>query len=249
MIDRDDVTAASASSASSAPASWVRIASEDTDTSIDRFELFSARRALSLLKTALGRERLLELLRDEIAAGDAFLRDHLARSAGKEATGTTILRAHGISAGEFAAWLGRAFQREDVLLAAHPEHYSIHNQPGGSVNIVETLGDKVCSFFMAGWDASAATEEELRSAAEEGSGARRSRMVLEDGTVVGSISNLFRDEPDGFTVRLSVTLPATCAPEVIDQHLEHFAVEYRNWILAAAREREDEAAETAATTD
>jgi hypothetical protein len=33
-----------------------------------------------------------------------------------------------------------------------------------------------------------------------------------------------------------VTLPATCAPEVVEQHLEHFAVEFRTWILRAAAE-------------
>lgn len=236
MTTSNDATADQTAIDTTAQQRWVRRAGDERDSTIDGFELFSAHRALTLLKSRLGRERLLELLSDDIAAGDAFLRDHLARSAGRESTGTTVLRARGISAAQFSGWLSRAFQREDVLLAAHPEHYSIHNAPGGSVNIVETLGDKVCSFFMAGWDASVATEEELRSAAEDGSDARRSRMVLEDGTVVGSISNLFQDERDGFTVRLSVTLPATCAPDVIDQHLEHFAVEYRNWILAAAGE-------------
>jgi hypothetical protein len=55
--------------------------------------------------------------------------------------------------------------------------------------------------------------------------------------VVGSIANAFDEEPDGFTARLSVTLPATCAPEVVDQHLEHFAVEFRTWIRRAAAER------------
>lgn len=61
-------------------------------------------------------------------------------------------------------------------------------------------------------------------------------MLLADGTVVGSISNAFEDEPDGFTAHLSVTLPASCTPVVIEQHLEHFAVEFRTWILRAASE-------------
>ena len=122
---------------------WVRLAGEDTDASIDGFELFSARRALSLLKGKLGRIRLLELLSDEIAAGDAFLRGHLERSSGEEATGTTTLHAHGITAAEFTGWLARAFAREDVMLAGHPEHYSIHAEPGRDVNIVETLGEVV----------------------------------------------------------------------------------------------------------
>ncbi|MFJ3036145.1 hypothetical protein ACIPC2_17195 [Curtobacterium pusillum] len=208
----------------------VRLAGEDTDATIDGFELFSARRALELLKRKLGRERLLDLLHEEIDAGDAFLLDHLERSGGAEASGTTTLRAHGITAAEFGAWLAAAFARDDVMLAGHPEHYSIHAEPGQLVNIVETLDDQVCSFFMRPWDDSVTVEQELPVE-------RRSHMLLADGTVVGSIGNVFEEGPDGFTARLSVTLPATCAPEVIEQHLEHFAVEFRTWILRAARER------------
>lgn len=215
------------------PAS-VRLAGEDTDQTIDGFELFSARRALGLLKRTLGRERLLALLRDEIAAGDAFLRDHLARSGGRETTGTTTLRARGISAAAFGAWLGGAFAREDVMLAGHPEHYAIHAEPGRLVNIVETLDTYVCSFFMRPWDASGAGT--TAPAAGGGSATRRSHMLLADGTVVGSIENTFEEELDGFTARLSVTLPVTCAPAAVDQHLEHFAVEFRTWILRAAAE-------------
>lgn len=212
-------------------ASWVRLDGEDGDGPIDGFELTSARRALALLKRRLGRERLLELLQEEIAAGDAFLRDHLERSDGREATGTTVLRVHGISARAFGGWLGQAFAREDVMLAGHPEHYSIHAEPGSGPNIVETLGDQVCSFFMQEWDASVVAEPQPDDAPT-----RRSRMLLADGTVIGSVANTFRDVDGGFTAHLSVTLPATCSPDVVDQHLAHFAVEFRTWILRAARE-------------
>jgi hypothetical protein len=216
---------------------WVRLAGDDTDSSIDGFELFSARRALALLKGKLGRMRLLELLSDEIAAGDAFLRGHLERSSGEQVTATTTLRAHGITAAEFTGWLARAFAREDVMLAGHPEHYSIHAAPGRHVNIVETLGEYVCSFFMREWNDSVVEEQELPSAGTGKPAGRRSHMLLQDGTVIGSIANAFDEEPGGFTARLSVTLPATCAPDVIEQHLEHFAVEFRTWILRAAAEQ------------
>ncbi|BDZ47879.1 hypothetical protein GCM10025867_01200 [Frondihabitans sucicola] len=212
----------------------VHVVGREDDRDIDGFELFSARRALALLKTTLGRERLLDLLGDEIRAGDDFLRDHLARSGGQETTGVTVVRAHGITAAQYTEWLSRAFGRLDVMLAAHPEHYSIHAEKG-RVNIVETLGDKVCSFYMGGWDESV-IEDAATAGPQEPPTDRRSRLALEDGTVVGWISNEFEDEEDGFSVRLTVTLPATCAPDVIEQHLQHFAVEYRNWILGAAAE-------------
>ncbi len=225
--------------ATSASQQWVRLAGEDDDRSIDGFELFSARRALKLLKGNLGREGLLELLRDEIAAGDAFLKGHVERSGGQEATGTTTLRARGITAADFTSWFSRAFAREDVMLAGHPEHYSIHAEPGRDVNIVETLGEFVCSFFMRPWDDSVVTVQELPSVTSEKPRGRRSHMLLQDGTVVGSIANAFDEEPDGFIATLSVTLPATCAPDVVEQHLEHFAVEFRTWILRAAAELTD----------
>ncbi|MET3949036.1 hypothetical protein ABIB49_003762 [Arthrobacter sp. UYCu512] len=169
-------------------APWVRLAGQTTDTSIDGFELFSARRALHLLKSQLSRERLLELLSDEIAAGDAFLRDHLDRSSGEETTGTKTLLAHGITAAQFTGWLSRAFAREDVMLAGHPEHYSIHAEPGSNVNIVETLGEYVCSFFMRPYVDSVIAHDGLPSDQPAG---RQSHMLLHDGTIVGSIANAF----------------------------------------------------------
>ncbi len=216
------------------PERWVRLAGENSEGSIERFELASARRALKLLKGNLGRVRLLDLLQDEIAAGNSFLRAQAERSAGQETTGTTTLRAHGITATQFTDWLLQAFGREDVLLAGHPEHYSIHSADGNA-HIVETLGEHVCSFFMREWDESALPEPDLRSS--DAADARRSRLLLEDGTVVGSISTSFDEEQDGFRAHLSVTLPTTCGPQVIEQHLQHFAVEFRNWILTAAAER------------
>jgi len=219
-----------------APNRWVRLDGEDHDGTIEAFELFSARRALGLLKDKLGRLRLLELLQEEIEAGNAFLRAQVQLSAGQEITGTTTLRAHGITAAQFTDWLSRAFGRENVLLAAHPEHYSIHRAPGRDVNIVETLGNHVCSFLMRPWDDSVVAAQGLRSAAGGSANTRRSHMVLEDGTVVGSVSTAFDEEVDGLTARLSVTLPGTCGP-LVEQHLEHFAVEFRNWILLAAAEQ------------
>lgn len=223
---------------------WVHLDGEGDDASIDAFELFSARRALKLLKHRLGRERLLDLLHEEIGAGNAFLREQVQVAAGEETTGTTTLRAHGIGAAQFTSWLGRAFGREDVLLAAHPEHYSIHHAPGRDVNIVETLGDYVCSFYMRPWDAAVAARAEPTPPAGA-TNIRRSHILLDDGTVVGSVSTAFEEDgPAGLIAVLSVTLPSSCGA-LVEQHLEHFAVEFRSWILLAAAEL---ATETASQT-
>jgi hypothetical protein len=40
----------------------------------------------------------------------------------------------------------------------------------------------------------------------------------------------------GMRAELSVTLPATSAPAAIEQHLQHFSVEFRSWMRRAAAE-------------
>lgn len=211
------------------PVAAVRIAGEADDTTINRYELDSARRALRLLKGNLGPERLHALVKDQIVEGNALFRRHVERSHGEQATGTVTLEASGLAAADFSAWMSRAFARPDVLLAAHPEHYLI--DPKGP-HIVETLGDHVIGFYVGPWDQSKVPGDGPKNVDK-----RYSLLILDDDqTVFGSISTLFSDTADGMRAELSVTLPATSAPYAIDQHLEHFSVEFRNWMLLAAAE-------------
>ncbi len=139
--------------ADNAPMASVRIAGEPDDKNINRYELESARRALRLIKGNLGYNRLHALVSEQIAEGNALFRDHVKRSDGKQATGIITLEATGLTAANFSAWMNRAFAREDVLIAAHPEHYLIMSGPNGP-HIVETLGDHVVGFYMGSWDKS-----------------------------------------------------------------------------------------------
>ncbi|MFJ1764900.1 hypothetical protein ACIOD2_31555 [Amycolatopsis sp. NPDC088138] len=205
----------------------VRIAGEPDDRNIDRYELDSARRALRLIKGNLG-DRLPALVGEQIAAGNAFFRDHVQRSGGEQATGTVTIEATGLTAAGFSAWMTRAFTREDVLIAAQPEHYLMDMADPRGPHIVEALGEHVVGFRMGGWD-----ESEVPG----GTDRRHSLLTLDDdGTVFGSVSTSFREAAHGMTVELSVTLPATSAPEAVEQHLQHFSVEFRSWLLLAAAE-------------
>lgn len=205
--------------------------------SIDEFELFYARRALKLLKARLGRTGLLDLLAADIEEGNAFLRDRALASEGRFQHGTTVLSTTGLTAGEFVAWMNEAFSDEDVLLDAHPEHYAIGDEPDGSVLVVENVGHRVCCFYMASWNAEAtawAEDAEALLPESDFPYKRATNLVLADGTVVGRVLIQFGDHENGFTSSLTVYLPAECAADVLDHHLRHFAVEFRNWIVAAS---------------
>ncbi|WLQ69304.1 MULTISPECIES: hypothetical protein [Streptomyces] len=209
--------------------------------SIDDFELFYARRALDRFRARLGREGLLELLAADIEEGNAFLRQSALDSDGSFTAGTTVLTTRGLSSGEFLAWMEKAFAGDEyALLTAHPEHYVMAPGADGAFNVVENIGPHVCSFFMGGWGTDAmawATDADELLPESEFPHKMSSNLFLADGTVVGRALTQFGDTPDGFTASLTVYVPSACPRDVLEHHLRHYAVEFRNWITAAAQTR------------
>ncbi|MHA6758092.1 hypothetical protein [Streptacidiphilus sp. PAMC 29251] len=206
--------------------------------SIDDLELFYSRRALERFRTRLGREGLLELLAADIEEGNAFLRESARTSEGSFKAGTTVLATQGLSSGAFLAWMDKAFAGtdENALLAAHPEHYVMGTDATGA-RVVENIGPHVADFYMGGWGTAAlAWAEDAAELLPESEFPRKmsSNLFLADGTVVGRALIQFGDTADGFTANLTVYFPSTCPDEVLDHHLRHYAVEFRNWIVAAA---------------
>ncbi|MFJ9343092.1 hypothetical protein ACIRP0_27950 [Streptomyces sp. NPDC101733] len=220
----------------------VTLVSGPTGTgSIDDFELFSARRALDRFRARLGRQGLLDLLAADIEDGNAFLRESAIASDGSFTAGTTVLTTRGLTSGTFLAWMDNAFSGDEkALLAAHPEHYVMTPGPDGAFNVVENIGPHVCSFFMGGWGtdamAWAADADELLPESEFPH-KMSSNLFLADGTVVGRALTQFGDTADGFTASLTVYVPTACPQDVLEHHLRHYAVEFRNWIIAAAAVR------------
>ncbi|MCX5214755.1 hypothetical protein OG689_36800 [Kitasatospora sp. NBC_00240] len=208
--------------------------------SIDDFELFYARRAVARFRERLGRQGLLDLLAADIEEGNAALRESARTSDGSFTGRTTVLATQGLTSGEFLGWMGKAFSDESVLLAAHPEHYSITDQEDGSVHVVENIGPHIASFYLGSWGAEAMTWAE--DAAErlpeaEFPHKQATNLFLADGTIIGRVLIQFGDTADGFTSSLSVYMPTSCPDDVLEHHLRHFAIEFRNWITAAAAAR------------
>ncbi|MFJ4872959.1 hypothetical protein [Streptomyces sp. NPDC088757] len=208
--------------------------------SIDDFELFYARRAVDRFRTLLGRRGMLDLLAADIEEGNAFLRENALASGGVFKGGTTVLAAQGLTSGEFLAWMDRAFAGDEKpLLAAHPEHYVMGTDEIGA-RVVENIGPHVASFYMGGWGTDALDwAEDADELLPEAEFPRKmsSNLFLADGTVVGRALIQFGDTAYGFTAHLTVYFPVTCPEEVLDHHLRHYAVEFRNWIVAAAAAR------------
>ncbi|MFE4604149.1 hypothetical protein ACFRKE_25220 [Kitasatospora indigofera] len=204
--------------------------------SIDDFELFYARRALDRFRTLLGRQGLLDLLAADIEEGNAFLRESARTSGGSFKAGTTVLATKGLTSAAFLAWMDEAFAGDErALLMAHPEHYVMGTDSVGA-RVVENIGPHIADFYMGGWGTDAmAWAEDAAELLPESEFPRKmsSNLFLADGTVIGRALIQFGDTVDGFTANLTVYFPVTCPDDVLDHHLRHYAVEFRNWIVAA----------------
>ena len=150
-----------------------------------------------------------------------------------------MLAIKGIKSSEFLQWLDRQFDNESVMLAAEPDHIVITPLPEASVKIVEMVGAHVCEIRLpiyegaATWD-DAIVEEVLPEA--DYPVRRIATLTLPDGTFMGRMFTQFGDTAEGFNVSLMAYFPAACPEDVFEHHRQHLAVEFRNWILAAAAE-------------
>lgn len=203
------------------------------------FELLHARQVLAQLKGLLGRQGLLELLDAEIEKGNAFLREMAELSHGELRPTTIELQATGITALQFLQWLGKAFDTESTLLAAEPDHYAMYLNPDSTVTVVERLGLHASRVLLPAFDKAPnwVPDAEAHLLPESEYPFRRiADISLADGTVVGRMLNQFGDTEDGFKAHITAFFPTACPEEHFEHHRQHIAVEFANWIRAAAAE-------------
>jgi hypothetical protein len=116
------------------------------------------------------------------------------------------------------------------MLAAQPEHFVVTGNADATSDVVENIGPHVCSFKIHFTGEDSAAGDLLPD--------YPIRMVghakLADGTVTMHVLHQFRDTAAGFDAHLTIFFPEACPEaEVIEQHRQHLAVEFNNWITAA----------------
>lgn len=207
----------------------IEVSGPTSGLSLVEYELLSARRALQKLKSLLGRERLIELLRAETDETEGNFNQWLAESGGKFRPALTGLRVTGLSTAEFFSYFDSIRSEEPKMLAAHPEHFVIAEIDGG-LEVIENCGPYISHFRVRFDDDSPAVDELLPDYPV--------RMVgdisMREGSVEARVLHQFKDTDDGFEARLAIYFPAVVPDEVIEGYRQHQAVEFSNWIAAAA---------------
>ncbi|HXB86086.1 hypothetical protein [Mycobacterium sp.] len=192
------------------------------------WELFFARRALAMLKSRLGREGLLELLKPDLDDSAEHFRAWVAASEGKWRPAQTELRVKGISAAEFLAYFHSAIPDQPRLLAAEPEHF-VMTQVDDRLQVVENLGPYITDLRILLTDDDQAIDDLTADYPVRMVG----NVILPDGTLFAHALHQFRETADGFDVVLGIYFPDAAPAEVIEGHRQHLAVEFTNWIIDA----------------
>ncbi len=187
-------------------------------------------------KNALGHDGIRARLRRELALSDMVARLVARMSRGRRAYSVIEIVSPAGTAEAFANWFEEVarLNREDVMLAALPEHYLIATDAAGRQEVIETNGGApmVARFFVDYADLSSLRSEADPDYPVQVAGVARAP----NGAAIGGVRHQFRNEGAGFRAKLTVEFPSLIMPSVVTGHCWHLACEFSNWIRAAIGE-------------
>lgn len=197
--------------------------------------LGSLREALRRRKTELGHSGIERQLAHDIRWSTHVARLTARASQGRRAFSVIELVVARGSAEGFVEWFNQRTQTDDepAMLAAHPEHYLFRTGDDGHQEVWETNGGSplAARFFIDYEDTSSLRTPPSPEYPIQVAGVAR----LADGLAIGGVRHQFRDEAGGFRALLTVEFPAVSLPTILRGHRWHLAIEFSNWIEAAAR--------------
>lgn len=205
---------------------------------VDSWELKASRRALRNLKTLLAGQPMLNLLKPQIEEADAYYKEIIDKSKGQYKESRIDLKANGITVASFLDWWGEWMQELqdeekkvetflETMVPAHPEHYALPPYPSG---VVETIGEHIARVQIKPvFD----LPDFVRAYGDSSYKPLSAIGTLEDGGVLFYILQELRDCEGGCQFRLRLLFPAAAPQVFFDEHAEHLAVEFRQFITLA----------------
>ncbi|WP_280344157.1 hypothetical protein [Nocardia abscessus] len=196
--------------------------------------LDAQRSALSSMKTRLGHAGVYAVLERDLAISERMTRTGVALSRGRTKHAVTRLEVPGYSAERFAAWFTdlTATNAETDMVDACPDHYLLRALPDGRQEVVETTGGSpLATRFLIDYDRTEALTIPVDPRYPQ---QIAGQALLDDDLVIGGVRHQFHDRHGTMEALLTVQFPASLPARFIHQHRWHLAVEFSNWIIAAA---------------
>jgi hypothetical protein len=210
------------------------------EQAIDAWELDAARRALMLIKDALGNEGMLKLLEARRQASDEYFTRMIQESNGQLRGAVNDFHVTGLTLEEFLTWFRNHGADHAAMAAAHPEHYVLGGEQGEDGNlasqyVMEQIGGQTPLIRLQYVDPSEFPDQDR----DPGTVVLAGRGRLDNGAVVAAFFHQFKPTAngDGFMVRLNSMFPAALPESATRAHVEHHAVEFRNWFRMAMNDK------------
>ena len=198
-------------------------------------ELARARHALAYLKQKIGNDSMRKLLREDLLAMTARVQQWLRESKGAWQSGSVELIVPGPTATDFRTWYAEAMSQgwELDLWAGHPEHFMNHPVQD-SIEVMENIGETELPWHI--FYRSLSEDARLPSSWDDFYPVHFAAEIVDaEGTGIGYSMRELRDDTDGLHMKLTSHLPAAVPPRLVELHLHHFSIEYRNWAHFAAK--------------
>jgi hypothetical protein len=180
-------------------------------------------------KLELGHDAVRARLRHELRVSAVVSELGAKVSRGRRNVATTVLTCETGAAELLPEWYRTAFTANDgqAMLAASPDHWLFHHAPDAD-EVIETAASSPTVVQMLLDDEHVGTIRTPADPAFPVAWVSVARSVR--GTAIGGIRHLFRDEADGFHVRLNAELPVTVPRPMVTAHCWHLAGEFSNWL-------------------
>jgi hypothetical protein len=208
------------------------------DAGIDAWELKAAKRALRNLKTLLAGQPMMDLLADQMRESDHFHKALIAQSDGKYRESRTDLRVPGFRAQQLIDSMERQFAKGfnvQATLASHPEHYVL--PPQYKAGMVETIGGLPTRFKVLPLSTVADLPAPIAAYVDPSYPiAMLGVLSLDDDMPFAYAVHQLRDTDEACELALRIIYPAAAPDSMIQEHCEHLAIEFRDFIRQAITE-------------
>ncbi|MBT2264406.1 hypothetical protein [Rhodococcus erythropolis] len=213
---------------------WTELLPDHTLGDMVRSPLEVQRLTLTTLKSRMGHAGIYAMLRHELTLSEQMARFGVKASRGRTKHSVTHLEVPGYSAELFADWFNNltVANAETDMVAACPDHYLLRGRADGCQEVVETTGGSpAASRFVVDYGQT----DSLTIPITPGYPIQiAGRALLDDGLIIGGVRHQFRDNNGALEAKLTVQFPGTLPAKLIREHQWHLAVEFSNWIIAAA---------------
>lgn len=205
----------------------------------ENLNLEDMQKCLAETKERLGREKILDLYKEELKKGDHMWRDIAQKSATKShlKPGIVEVETHGITLEQFMLFNKMLEDKDNLYLPStvHPEHYYFKTTDSKGQIIVERFGQYKYPVYLS---LETGKDNYLPTPLDKDTtflmtGVTRLMSDKSDTKIVGM--HQFKHSKDGLKVKLGVFLPEAAPDEMIEGHQWHLMVEFNNALHQAAK--------------